>query len=268
MFRDAAGVLTTFHLAFHRLVVVDQAPPAPGKWLACVIPFGEQRAKRVASTIRSMAASHQLYPQYPRPVDYGLSLLLGKGALANGIYSPLPGRDGFTCATLIADLLQRAGAKLVDATTWVGTPKGEAWGRAIVCMLRAWPATEEHIRIVEANNAGVRMRPEEVAAAAETYEKRPKRQDELAERAAEIFDEVQARCDPAQMPQSPDMRACVVTYMGEIAALSELAAAEAPRPDGNPAPDAREPQPAQALPGQGGIERGGLPGQDEPADGL
>jgi hypothetical protein len=221
MFRDADGVMTTFHLAFHRLVVVDQQPPAPGEWLACVIPFGEQRAKRVASTIRGMAKVHKLYPFGESPVDYGLSLLLGQGAISKeGVYSPLPGRDGFTCATLLADLLQRSGAKLVDPKTWVGSPKGEAWGRAIVCMLRAWrSATEEHVQKVERGNAGVRMRPEEVAAAGETYEGKPKSQAELAARAIEVFDEVQHRCAAAAEPSDPAMKACVVTYMDEVATL-------------------------------------------------
>ena len=60
---------------------------------------------------------------------------------------------------------------LVDLSTWPETEENKAWGEAIVCMLLRYakerPESQAfgHAKLVEKNNYGARLLPEELAAA-------------------------------------------------------------------------------------------------------
>lgn len=91
----------------------------------------------------------------------------------------------------------RVGFQLVDLTIWVSTPKNETWGRAIICLLRVPDVLEPHVKRVEANINGLRLRPEEVGAAAELSPKRrPASHAAVQEHAEQIFAQIQTDCGP------------------------------------------------------------------------
>jgi hypothetical protein len=87
-------------------------------------------------------------------------------------------------------------------------------------LLRADDTSGEHISSVERNNLGLRLRPEEVAAAAEVFKvDAPSTYGDISARSHEIMSEVIARCKaPTPLPAHHKMRSCVDQYHADLSA--------------------------------------------------
>jgi hypothetical protein len=216
------------HLAFHKILAVVSLPTEPNRWLVCPVPIPELRASQLVANFRALLAMHPYVPGRPHVLDYGISLFAGRGAIRpDGAYSPPPGFDGFTCATFVAEMFRMGNVGLVNLTTWQANDRNRIWGRAIVCMLNAWPAaTAEHIAKVESSNSGFRLLPEELAAAGENYAGRPLVQAAVAERAKSIYAEVKDRCQALPRHEGP-MAPCIDNYLAEVNVFDSAAAAPA-----------------------------------------
>jgi hypothetical protein len=151
-------------------------------------------------------------------------LFAGKNAFqSNGTYQPGPGCDGFTCASLIAEIFRQIGFTLVDLTTWEPRKINEAWGNAIVCMLVATKVSPSHVEKVSSNISNLRLRPEEVAASAELpLEARPAIYPKIVDRADELFAQINSACGPPPDSSASCFKHCVSTY--RIAVLLSLGA--------------------------------------------
>lgn len=218
-FSDETGDAKLLHLAWHKRLRVDTYPAE--NWLVSVIQIPPLAASQAVALVRGMAERYG-NKHTAGGVDYGINLFAGKDAVsADGKYVPGPGCDGFTCASLIAEVLRRVGFDLVNLATWTASPRNEAWGRAIVCMLRATDTHDAHVTKVESNINGLRLRPEEVAAAAELEPQlRPASHQAVQERADQIFAQVQESCG-----HPPDLTGeildCVRKYQNALANLEQ-----------------------------------------------
>ncbi|WP_124590315.1 hypothetical protein [Burkholderia cepacia] len=217
VYNDENDVARILHLGWHKLLLVDGYPQSD--WLASTINLPAIASSQAVALIQGMA---ELYgnKREPEGLDYGINLFAGQGSIdSNGRYAPGADCDGFTCASIIAEILHKVGFPLVDLPTWPAAPKNEAWARAIVCMLRATGTSAEHVEKVEANITGLRLRPEEVAAAAELPpEERPVGHEVIQDRADQIIAQIEELCGPAPEPNSR-IRRCVITYREELALL-------------------------------------------------
>ena len=227
-YRDSAGVARLLHLAFHRTLVVD-AYPQPD-WLAARVPVDELVGAQIVSLLEGAA---KLYPnpRMPESFDYGINLLAGQGSIeASGAYSPKDGCDGYTCASIIAEIFRRFGYPLVDLATWPERDVNRAWGLAIVCMLRAYGASPEHLAAVERNVSGLRLRPEEVAVAAERFRLgHASTFLELEGRSEEVMAQVQRECRaPAPPPATHPMAHCVEVFQRAVATAKVNSSAAQP----------------------------------------
>lgn len=196
---DEDGTLKLLHLAAHKRLVIESYPPPA--WIASRIEIPPVLSSQVVALLREMGAKNPV-PGNPSHFDYGINLVAGQGAISgDGTYSPNLDSDGFTCASIIAEVFRFMGAGLVALESWTQTNINYAWGCAIVCMLKAAHVPEDHIKAVEKNNIGLRLRPEEVAAAAEApFVNRPVKFDDLSDRADELFDQIGRDCGPAWCP--------------------------------------------------------------------
>lgn len=74
------------------------------------------------------------------------------------------GASGLTCATFVAAVLDAAGVKVIDETTW---PEGRAgdreWQQEVVRLLKSHRADPQHVEAVEREIGCARIRPEEIA---------------------------------------------------------------------------------------------------------
>ena len=92
-------------------------------------------------------------------------------------------------------------AELVNLDKWDRGDANIVWGDAVVCMLKAYGVDSDHIELVKANNCGLRLLPEEVAAAAELPRKdRPALQADIAVRSSEIVKEMRQICGQPAAP--------------------------------------------------------------------
>jgi hypothetical protein len=216
---DENGSARLLHLGWHKRLFVDEYPQPT--WLACIMPMTPFASSQAVALIRGMADRYG-NRSVADSVDYGINLFAGRDAIrGDGQYFPGPDCDGFTCASLIAEILKQVGFHLVDLKTWPAAPKNEAWGRAIVCMLKATSTPDDHVKKVEKNITGLRLRPEEVAAAAElSPTSRPATHTVLQVRADQIFSQVLEACGPPP-PAHPAFEHCVTTYREQLELLTE-----------------------------------------------
>ncbi len=203
------GAPKLLHLANHRRLEIE--PYAQSNWIASVVPFDPLEAIQFIALVRNYA---KLHPGKDGPY-YGISLLAGRGSLdGQGNYSPSDPSAGFTCASLIAEIFNASGFELVDLQEWKPNEDNRIWGKAVVCMLQASKATPEHVQAVERSIDGLRLLPEEVAAAAElASEDWPTNQTSLEKRATELTAEILLHCgEPIEVPHDSPYAACVKIY--------------------------------------------------------
>lgn len=160
VFTDAQKVIRVVHLAWHKSVKVDVFPDPERCWIATIPDLPPTTAKTFVGVLRKIAKRQ---PHIP----YGINVLAAFGSFSDsGDYRAPKGSDGLTCATFVSELFRAIGAKLVIETTW---PEGvnTDWANGVVELLKETGASEEHVAAVQANLNGIRIRPEELGAAAD-----------------------------------------------------------------------------------------------------
>ena len=159
VFRLSDGTPWIAHLAFHEKLRDHAAPTgdryawADCRWLQTDehSHSGPFVARFIQGTLRN------------RKVRYGLDPRLD--CFSTGTYGEDDPRYGLTCATYVAAALKGAGIDLLDITTWIARPGDEAWTNAVLRALRE--GAPERAAELEGQRAPFRVRPDEVAAAAE-----------------------------------------------------------------------------------------------------
>jgi hypothetical protein len=209
-YRDEAGQAKLFHLGWHKRLIIEPFPKED--WLASIIGLGTLASAQAVACVRGMAEKFGNKSSEDAP-EYGINLLAGHGAITSeGDYNPGPDCDGFTCSSIIAEIFCQTGFSIVDLESWPSTRKNEIWGTAVVCLLsKLGGVSEEHVEKVKNNICGTRLRPEELAAAAELHpDDWPVQHDPIQDRADAIYAEAIAASPPARIPNH--ISPCVVIY--------------------------------------------------------
>lgn len=210
-FHTKEGGAKLLHLANHRLLCFD--PYGEKRWITSVVPFEPTEAIQFIALARNYASVH-VGKDGP---NYGINLLAGKGAIdTEGNYSPSKDSDGFTCASIVAEIFNASAFEVVDLASWQATQQNRVWGGAIVEMLKAGGAHPDHVIAVSKSVNGLRLLPEEFAAAAErSSEHWPTAQGDLTARATALTAEILAKCGPPiQVPEEHPVANAVKMYQG------------------------------------------------------
>ena len=160
VFHTAKDGLQIVHLKFHKMLTPEPFPPLTHCWIACVVTIPEPASKQLVAFVRAVA---KRLPQ----INFGINFLAAKGSFDNsGRYSPPRGSDGLTCATFVTELFRWASLPLITEETWQPRHENIDWGEAVCKELERVGADAHHTASVRRNINGLRVRPEEVAAAA------------------------------------------------------------------------------------------------------
>ncbi len=221
-YQDSSGTPKLLHLAFHKNLILESYPK--NNWLVCQLPVDEDAGAQIVALLN---ASAKLYSNHLSPFgfDYGINLFAGQGCIApDGRYEPKDGCDGYTCSTFVAEIFKSFGFDLVDLNSWPRKWANKVWGAAVICLLKADGASSEHIAAVERNNLGLRLKPEEVAAAAEAFQVGfPSAYGDVSERSQEIMAQLINTCDvPPPLSTNHRMRPCVDQYQADLLTQSPL----------------------------------------------
>lgn len=211
-FQTDSGTPKLVHLANHQQLVIEAYPHE--KWISSVVPMDPLESIQVLALLRAFTEVHE--KQGCGGPEYGINILAGRGSIQlNGTYSPSPGADGFTCSSIIAELFAGAGFELIKLSDWQEHEDNKIWGQAVVCMLRAVrTASAAHIRAVESNISGLRLTPEELAAAAaHPHTERPVSYAIAHMGAVQVLADVLAKCGPPiRLPHDHPIVPCVNLY--------------------------------------------------------
>ncbi len=148
------------HLAWHRDLKNDRIPDdLLTCWGALPLPLPPLASKQVVAFVRSVAAKGP-------SINYGIDFVAAKGAFnTNGSYKPPRGSDGLTCATFVLEILRACSVDLLKTQTWEASEENIDWGNRVCAELAK--KDPEHAGAVKQNVTGLRVRPYEVAAAAQ-----------------------------------------------------------------------------------------------------
>lgn len=209
-FHTANEGLKVLHLRFHKDLATDHFPDPNYIWIGCVVDLPSRASAALVGILRGLTKK--------RPnIGYGLNFLAGKGSFSpNGSYKAPKGSDGFTCSTFVVELFRNAALPLINEKTWESNSVNLAWGEAVCCLLEnIHPTDVEHVAEVRKNNLGLRVRPEEVAAAANlNYSDRPVDFSVAISSAHQILFLLDASCPVIEVPQR--FQHCVAIYEGRI----------------------------------------------------
>jgi hypothetical protein len=152
----SAEALVILHLAFH-LDLKQEPPPLEGLWVDPT--FLTERLRQVASIAR------QVWNRNAARIPFGFSR--PNDCFDGNTYEYLigPTQHGLTCATFVLAIFLAAGLEIVRYESWPTRSEDDEWQRSILRPL-AGRANEAHITAVEEDLGAIRVRPEEVAAAA------------------------------------------------------------------------------------------------------
>jgi len=161
VFHSAQEGVRLLHLASHlRLLSDDFSSPSSSAYVAAVVKIPPVASKTMVAIVRSVAK------RQPR-IEYGINVKSALGSFdSSGRYKAPKGSDGLTCATFVSTIFHDCRIPLIQLETWEPQPENELWGRQVCQFLREQRVDEEHVKAVEKNISGLRVRPEEVAAAA------------------------------------------------------------------------------------------------------
>lgn len=205
-FHSANEGAKVLHLAFHKLLKTDSFPSDETCWVCCIVDLPPRASAQLVGMLRGLSKK--------RPhIGYGINLLAGHGSFGpTGSYKAPKGSDGFTCATMIAELFRASALPLIDEASWEPEELNLAWGEAVCCLLQTLhPDDVDHIAAVRKNNTGLRVRPEEVAAAAVSeYASRPVPFLVASANATVAFSYLNATCPPIAVPDR--FAHCVAIY--------------------------------------------------------
>lgn len=191
VFTDAQKITKVLHLAWHKKLRVDDYPMS-GCWIATIPNIPPTTAKAFVGVLRKIAKRQ---PHMQPHLRYGINVLAAVGSFSvDGDYKAPKGSDGLTCATFVSELFRALGVPLVVESTW---PNGVNvdWGKAVCSQLAKEGADADHVQAVQANVNGMRIRPEELGAAADTpYVNWPIRHEDAAKGAPAVVDCLNSRC--------------------------------------------------------------------------
>lgn len=160
IFNTAKDGLHILHLRFHKDLIAEAFPQSNFCcWIAAPANVPPIASKALVAIVRAISK------RLPT-IKYGVNFMAAKGSFdASGAYKAPKGSDGLTCATFVVEIFRAASLPLIKEESWLPTAENILWGQA-VCTLMTKVGTEpEHIKHVLGNIAGLRIRPEEVAAA-------------------------------------------------------------------------------------------------------
>lgn len=168
------GTHQFLHLAWHKQVRLGDFPPEKCS-IVGRLPFdrvGLMSLKKALWNIGKKVSNKAAAIEIP----YGVNIDPIKGSFKkDGTYHPPAGKDGLTCATFVSELCRGVGLPLLSEGSWTARAEDADWIEQI-CVMLVDPrsgADEEHIAHVRASFDGIRIRPEEVAAAAVLWKGKP-----------------------------------------------------------------------------------------------
>lgn len=215
------------HLAWHKSLCVENfkingpndSDGEGATWLTQIVPLPIEVSGQIAALIHTLGDRYN--DESNGGVDYGINFFLSCGAISSdGIYKLLPGGDGLTCSTFISSIFETFQLPLVEANTWEDSESNRAWGRAVVCFMeQSDKINQDHINAVKKNINGIRLRPEEVAAAAESFiPGQPSKFSDLQERANLIAKTVERECGLIEF-KHPGYHRCQMEYFSELSKI-------------------------------------------------
>ncbi len=165
-FHSAKEGMKLLHLCAHLRLQTDDFPPnSPEFWVATIVELPSAASKQLVAIIRAISK------RLPK-INYGLNFLAASGSFdAQGHYKAPKGSDGLTCATFVSTVFRDLRCPLILETTWKPEPKNIEWGEAVYAWLVNSKADPTHLAAVKGNIVGLRIRPDEVAAAADIERK-------------------------------------------------------------------------------------------------
>lgn len=188
-FHSVKEGLRLLHLARHQCLMDDDfsRQDINSRYVAAVVDIPPAASKQMVSIIRSVAK------RQPR-INYGINAKAAVGSFDNsGRYKPPKGSDGLTCATFVSTVFSDYKVPLIDLDTWEPNQENELWGRKVCAFLKQCKVDESHLKAVESNISGLRVRPEEVAAAADAPASfKPVAYSVAKERAPAVLDALQS----------------------------------------------------------------------------
>lgn len=156
--KDGVQVL---HLRTHLKLSAETFDASGLCWVASPVDLPPKASVQVVSIIRCLAKRKSSIP-------YGLNFLKSSGSFdSNGNYKAPKGSNGLTCATFVSTLFSDMRAPLIQAATWQPTDENRAWAEGVCKFLEGQGVPADHIESVRGNVDGLRVRPEEVAVAAD-----------------------------------------------------------------------------------------------------
>lgn len=147
------------HLNFHKDVRFDDFP-TPACWIAVPLQMEATNAKTLIGFMKLVG--------HRKPhIPFGVNIQKGVDSFSSGSYKLPKGGDGLTCATFINEICRYGGMPLVKVSSWEPRDDDKAWVAGVCELLKIKGADDAHIAKVRGNADGLRVRPEEAAAAAD-----------------------------------------------------------------------------------------------------
>lgn len=148
------------HLRWHKWLAVDAYPPEQECWIVCKLQLPPLLRAQLVGIVRSVAKRQ---PQ----ISYAVNSIAGKGSFdPSGSYKPPKGSLGLTCASFVTEIFRAAKVPLLNEKTWVESAENIKWANDVIAMLEMYGVDPDHVAAVRKSVDGIRIRPEEVGAAA------------------------------------------------------------------------------------------------------
>lgn len=162
VFHSVKEGLQVLHLGWHHKLLIENLPQTPPQcWIAAVSPMPVETSKAFVSILRSLS---KRLPQ----IKYGIDFMASKNSFdPAGRYKAPKGSDGLTCSTFVMELFRAAKLPLIKDETWPITADNTLWGQQICDLMERKKVDPDHIAHVRSNIKGLRIKPEEVAAASQ-----------------------------------------------------------------------------------------------------
>lgn len=192
-FHSAKEGVKLLHLASHiNLRTDDFSEELPKKWVSSVVDLPASVSIQMVAIVRSLAK------RLPH-INYGINVIAAAGSFdSTGRYKAPKGSDGLTCATFVSTIFHDFRLPLIQEETWLPSPENAQWGIMVYEWLRdKCNADEAHLEAVRQNINGLRVRPDEVAAAADIpFSQRPVNFEIATKGAPAVLAALQAICSP------------------------------------------------------------------------
>jgi hypothetical protein len=179
------------HLEWHRKLRAHAIPIELSTcWIASPLGIPTGASKAIVALARAVATRGST-------INYGINFIAAKGSFdPHGSYKPPKGSDGLTCATFVVELLRAGKIDLVNSADWKAHADNTDWANLVCTSLAHTPGIEQaHVDAVRRNINGLRMRPFEVAGAANLGSNSwPADFDEVQEPAQQVAKQLDSVC--------------------------------------------------------------------------